>query len=502
MFENSSPFREPPKSTLELLLGTITGARPAALKPVLYSFLALLFLLVSYYLVKPLRNSQFLKEFHPDLLPLFYLAIPLLSLTLTKFYNFFCDRVDKYRLVSYVYVLVILCKLSFIWILPYGGKAGVIFFYLWASVYFLLALSTLWSCFNDMFTCAQSERSFGFIATGATLGTIIGSQLSGWISRSPIIHDYPLAVSAASMALALLFLKVASRERSQQARSIGKDLPPPRPFWSDFQTLFTTPYVRALAIMVGCLAIFTTSMDFLSQKMIDRQMSKEQYSQSFPDLAEQHFSIVYGLKSIPSEEVESALQEFAKTQRVDATDLTARYRGYQDGLESKTRALFSRINSNQGIVGIILLTVIARFLFPRLGMQVAVLIYPTFAILALVAFAFPLQLFAVEWLLVLSGALNYALNNASKEILYTVTDEDTKFKVKPLIEGPVMRFGDITASLLKLGTLWLAGHLALQPVVGDRVYLMITLLFVIFWWRTIRKTGRAYDRKRKVGEAG
>lgn len=492
----------PPTDPILRTLHTLTGADASTLKSTLYSFLALLFLLISYYLVKPLRNSQFLKEFHADVLPLFYLAVPLLSLTVTKIYNYFCDRLDKYRLVGYVYLIIIVCKLCFLWVLPNAGKLGVMLFYFWGSVYFLLALSTLWSCFNDLFTCGQSERSFGFIATGATIGTIVGSNLSRWISKSSL-SDYPLAVSSASMALALVFLRLAARQRLQRASAGPAPAEKKKPdFWSDFHLLFSTPYVRALAIMVGCLAIFTTATDFLSQKIIDQQMSRAHYSQHFASLPAEDYAFIHGLKSLSSDEVEPALRDFARARQLKGGDLISHYREYQDGLEQDTRALFSRINSNQGVVGILLLTLVARFLFAQVGMRVAVLVYPTFALAALVAFATPLHLAAVEWILVFSGALNYALNNASKEILYTVTDEDTKFKVKPLIEGPIMRFGDITASLLKLGTLALAGYWALHPHSGDLLYLAITFLFVLFWWKTIRKTGLAYERKRGNSAAG
>lgn len=60
---------------MERMLTWMTGAQGPEIKKTVYSFWALFFLLFSYYLIKPLRTSQFLKEFSPDILPLFFLII-------------------------------------------------------------------------------------------------------------------------------------------------------------------------------------------------------------------------------------------------------------------------------------------------------------------------------------------------------------------------------------------------------------------------------------------
>lgn len=469
-------------------------------------FTALFFLLLSYYLIKPLRNSQFLKDFPASYLPFVYLVIPILSLFVTKIYNWFCDRMDKFKLIIRVYLVIMACKVAFTFLLASGQKWATVAFYFWGSVYFLLALATLWACFNDFFTCEQGERFYGLIATGAVSGNILGAKLSSWIARSDEWRPYATLVSASSMAIALFFLMLGMKFRQPKVEKpkVKAEEGPERSFWSDVKLLFKLPYVRGIAIMVCFLATYTTTVDFLSQKVIDLRMAEREYSIHFEKyndklngspggpLNKQGFEFVYGLKMKSKADVPAALQ--AEGQKY-GLELEPAYKTYQEDLESETRATFSDIFLYQGVVGVILLVLVSRFIFKKIGLTFGVLIMPTFAVVTLIAFAFPLELFAVELMLVLSGALNYSLNNASKEILYTATDEETKFKLKPLIEGPGMRTGDITASILSIGTMGAAAAMGWQS--GDKVFLAITFAAVVTWWFAIRRSGRIYDTQRR-----
>lgn len=481
------------------LLCLLTGARKEELRQVLCSFLALFFLLISYYLIKPLRNSQFLKEFNPSYQPIFYLIIPFISFWVTKVFNYFSDRMDKYKLIIRVYLIIIASKVAFTWILMYGGKPATVLFYFWGSTYFLLALPTLWACFNDTFEPNQGERFFGFVALGSTFGAIAGSTVSDMISASPAIRPYATLAAAASMSLALLFLVIATsmrKAREQSGIGVAKTEvgAPDKSFWGDVRGLVAIPYVRSIAIMVACLACFTTSLDFLSNQQIDRQLSLQQYHESFPDLGEEGYEFIYGLKSEPKEWIPHRIEAYESQHHVSG--IAARYPKYQDDLEGKTRQLFSQVALWQNVVGVFALMVVARFVFRYLGLRIAVLILPTAALLGLAAFGLPLSLGVVEFILVISGALNYALNNAAKEILYTATSEETKFKHKPLIEGPFMRLGDVTASLLKLGLGALAGYMAWGVAAGDRIFLGITFVLTLVWWKCIGDAGRTYDEKK------
>jgi AAA family ATP:ADP antiporter len=483
------------------LLSWITGARKDEAARVILCFFALHFLLISYYLIKPLRNSQFLKEFDPDFLPVVSFGVVLLSLFITKVFSFLADRVEKYRLVTGTYLAIMGMKLAFGWLLLVGGKPAVVAFYFFASVYFLLAIATMWACTNDIFSPDQGERCYGFIAVGSTLGGIVGSWLSKWLSESEW-RGYTPVFSALSMALAL-FLILASARRRRHERAVSLEKRSGKPdvkteFWTDLAEVLRRTYVRRIGIMVVVLAMFNTSLDYISNRAIDRGVSQEQYAKLFPYLPAADYQTIYELKQDSKAEQTASLMALAAKSSQTPQRLADDYEQYRQGNETQTRSLFSDVYRFQGILGIVLLLVVARLIFARFGVRHAIVILPLLAAASVVAFAFPLGLFAVEAIMVVVGAANYSLNNAAKELLYTASDEDTKFKYKPLIEGPGMRFGDVMAAILALAIGHLTTAAELSEDAAQAILLVVLLTLIAAWVRAAYLAGLEYDEERRA----
>jgi AAA family ATP:ADP antiporter len=478
----------------------VTGARGEEQGRVLLCFLALLCLLVSYYLIKPLRNSQFLKEYDPDFLPVVTFGVVLLSFAVTKLFGYLADRVEKYRLVTYTYLTIMVIKIAFTWLLMYGGKEAVLAFYFFASVYFLLAIATMWACTNDIFTPQQSERCYGFIAVGSTIGGILGSYLSGLLSKS-VWRDYAAIASALCMGLALALILLAARrrrrERCSEEEASPAEAPPKGQFWSDLQEILRRPYVRRIGSMVIMLAIFSSSLDYISQTAIDEGIAQDQYATVFPYLSASDYPTIYELKRKPATEREAVLKELSVQARQPADKVIQDYRRYQDGREGETRAFFSDVFLYQGLCGVVLLLVVARIVLTYFGVRFATVVMPILAAFVVLAFTFPLGLAAIQALMVIAGAGNYSLNNAAKEVLYTASDESTKFKYKPLIEGPGMRLGDVIAATLALSLEHLSRALGWGHDAHLYVLLAIVMAAVVVWLRSAYLAGLEYDKERR-----
>ena len=118
---------------LRKFLTWLTGAEKDEQPLVMLCFLAIFLLLVSYYIVKPMRNSQFLKEFPPNYKPFFFLISVIFSLLFTKVFNHFFVRINMHRLLSFTFLSMIGFKLLFtlIFLLEFQ-KWAVIAFYFWA----------------------------------------------------------------------------------------------------------------------------------------------------------------------------------------------------------------------------------------------------------------------------------------------------------------------------------------------------------------------------------
>lgn len=481
-------------------LSWITGARREEQTRVLLCFLALHALLISYYLIKPLRNSQFLKEFDPDFLPVVTFAVVLLSFIVTKVFGFLADRVEKYRLVTWSYLVIMLAKVAFTWLLMYAGKGAVLAFYFFASVYFLLAIATMWACTNDIFSPEQGERCFGFIAVGSTLGSIVGSWISGIIVKSAYKSYAPIA-SSLCMGLALGLILLAARQRRCEREEISRLYPaqnkPSPDFWADVVQIARRPYVRRIGIMVMMLAIFSSSLDYISSDHIDEEVARKKYQSVFSYLDADSYATVVALKKETPERREHTLQELAAAQGQPGEKLVQDYDRYQQERETEMREFFSDVSFWQGQLGIFLLLVVARFIFTHFGLRHAAVFLPLVAAVGTVAFAFPLGLGAIQLVIVVAGAANYSLNNAAKEVLYTASDEETKFKYKPLIEGPGMRLGDVLAATLAIALRHLAGMMGWSERSEQHLLLAAVFLMVAVWLRAAYLAGLEYDTTRR-----
>ncbi|PIQ24005.1 hypothetical protein COW36_05660 [bacterium (Candidatus Blackallbacteria) CG17_big_fil_post_rev_8_21_14_2_50_48_46] len=496
----------------------LTGARSGERAKSLFSFAALFFLLASYYLVKPLRSSQFLKEFDPNLMPVFFLLIALLSFGLTKAFNFFYDRINTYRLIGYTFALMMGLKICFLLSLPKGGKLASLLFYLWAAVYFLLCNAVLWGCINSLYHSESAERCFGFVSIGAAAGGIIGSMVSEWLASSSYT-GYSLFISALLMGLSLLFMYRAinvSETASESKKE--KKVPSKSPFWTDVLHLWQHRYIRAIATMVFALAVLNTVLEFQGLKLIDSQLSQQQYLVDFQELNQalnrvqklpgqslnpEGYQFIRELKHSSDSDKLKTVSAFLKQENVklSAQKILSDQKNFQNNLESRTRELLSKIYKNQGFIGVFLLFVAARPLYKWIGLRWVMLLLPILFGTVCLAMFFPIELLTLEWMLTSTYALNYSLYRTSKELLYTQTDNEARFKLKPLIEGPIMRLGDVTASVLKLSLMGIMVLFLGQPEARmDQVYLLCALIILVYWLYEAWFVGGRYESLRKASE--
>lgn len=464
----------------------------------LLTFLALFCLLVSYYIVKPLRNSKFLSEFDASRLPFVYAGVAVLSFSLTKVFSQLAAKIEKYRLVIGAYAAIVLAKLAFIPWLKYGGKPAVVAFYFFASVYFLLAVATLWACINDMFTVEQGKRVFGFVALGSTTGGIAGSQLGDLIAGSSL-GPFALFIAILFLIVALWLVLRAAKLPPKPAPKVLRQDPVFEQEGSkggllfELKALARRPFLRSIALSVLLLAVATTAVEFVSQAAISRELAEEQYAVHFRDLKSEDFRTVFDLKTHSLEEREQILSELASANGLESVELSARYDQYRRVLETEMTRFFAQTYVYQGIAGVLSLLVVARLLFPYVGMRYCFSLLPCVGISSLLLFCFEVDLFVVQLVIVVMGALNYSLNNAAKEILYTSTDEETLFRFKPMIEGPCMRTGDVLSSVLKIGIGALAASYALSEIESLRFYVFATCCVLTVWLWATWTAGSRFD---------
>lgn len=445
---------------------------------------ALFFLFLSYYLVKPLRNAQFLTEFGPYALPWIYLVVSVGSVLVTKVFQWCSQRFTRRQVVAGTFLWAISCKAFFFVALPRGGQVITALFYLWASVYFLLLVSTLWGCLNERFRVDQCQRCFPFIALGSTIGNIAGASLAERMKNAGTA-SLAYAALACFLSLVLLWRELAYPVQMQSKSDSHR---PAASFgWLRDQSL------RAIAMMVLALAVYSTSTDFITQRRLDVSIGQAAYAQEIAPLWRDGYAEISALRNLPSAGQEPALRELAQGHELDADQLVACYGRYKSEFGNRLSGVFASIFQYQGILGVLILGVLCRPFLRTFGLSAALIVMPSFALCVTVILMFPLDVLWVQVILVLSGSLNYSFNNAAKEMLYTSTNREAIIQAKPFIEGPLMRLGDVFCSLLTILSGLTVAYLGWAKTWEEWLIVLPCALALVSWWIMVRRAGRKYQ---------
>ena len=309
-------------------------------------------------------------------------------------------------------------------------------FYIWLSVFNLLAVSVAWSVLADLFRIGEARRLFALMATGASVGGLAGPLLGVALVGS-IGHAGLLLLSAA-----LLVGTIIAAHRLQAWRDrhpLGPDETRARgrplggsPFAGLSQVL-RSPFLLGSAAFVLLLAASTTFLYFEQARLVQA---------TFPDRVEQ--TRVFGL-------IDMIVQTLAIATQLFVTGRIAQRLG----------------------VGVLLvavpLVVAAGF--------VCLAFAPTFAVLAVV--------------MVARRGGEYALVRPGREMLFTVVPVEAKYKAKNFIDTAVSRGGDAATG-------WIVNGVKAMGISATQIaWTLIPLACVWAWlgWLLARQE----ERKRLSG---
>ncbi len=138
-------------------------------------------LLVTLYLLKPARDSLFLIEVGAVNLPLVFLATAAAVVPVTILYGRIGRRVKLSRLVNWTTVVLIASLIVMRWAVALEADWTYFLFYVWVSIYSVLATSQYWLLAGAVFDPAQAKRIFALLSFGAILGAIVGGELTGYL---------------------------------------------------------------------------------------------------------------------------------------------------------------------------------------------------------------------------------------------------------------------------------------------------------------------------------
>lgn len=401
-------------------------------RDVVQMFLSVFLLLVSYYVLKTVREPLILATGGAELKSYAAGAQAAVLLLYVPLYGRLASSLPVDRLVTRVNLamvgviqLFVLGRLLGIPLIGFG-------FYVFVGIFSLTLIAQFWSFANDIYSKAEGDRLFPVIAVGATAGAPLGAALASELFALGI---RPFVMMEIASGLLLLHTWLYSRvQRRGSGEAKGRKMAA-----NGFAMVLRSPYLRLIALLLVFLNIINTTGEYILANFVTAQ----------------------------ADALASASAEFDKGAYIGAF-----YGSY-----------FFWVN----VVSVGLQMFVVSRLVKWLGMAGALFTLP---IVALGAYGLAMAgagLALVRWIKTAENASDYSVMNTAKQMLWLPTSREEKYAAKQAIDTFFVRCGDMfSAAVVFVGT----HQMALTPGQFAATNVAFVVVALVLAWRLLREHTR------------
>ena len=430
---NQEPHGGP--SLTSRLFRSLAAVEPLEVRAVALSMLYFFFLFGSYSVIKPVRDAMGTVYGVAHLQELFTATL-LVSLVCAPLYSMLTARFRLSAFLPWVYGFVAATILIF-YALFNGGQYQerwvAAAFYVWVSTFNLLTISVFWTFMADIFSRSQAKRLFGFVAAGGTIGGIVGPAVATMLATR--IGNYNLLlISAAGFAATALLVRMLAHEKlllvaaGGEAQRTSLDHRLRGGSLDGFRLLLRSPYLLLLALFLLLMTWISTIVYFQLGELITKTFSSRE----------------------------------ARTQAYGMIDLAV----------NSCAVLVQLLGTGR---------LIARF-----GVGAGLLLNPIIMVIAFLAIAFSPVLMVLGGIQIVRRVAEYAIAKPTREMLFTVVDQDSRYKAKNVIDTVIYRFGDFSSA-------WISAAVLPYGVTGLAIFGVIASAI---WFPVAYALGKRYETMR------
>jgi len=421
---------------------------PGEIKAVSISFIYLFSVMTSYAILRPVRDAMALASNTTDDLPWLFTATFVTSIIAIPTYWAIISRHAPSTFLPWVYAFFSFNLLAFYvsFTMYPASIAAAYSFFVWVSVFNLFVISVFWSFMASLFNKDQARRLFGFIAAGASAGALAGPAITGsFVVRLGVNNIILLSASLliASLLCVLALIRIKQQHHIDNPDLDESDLANPvgGHFLSGFPLFFKSPYLLGIGLFILLYTSVSTFLYFFQAGIfIDAFQTTE--------IRTKVFSIVDFIVNTLA----------ILTQLFGTARLATRY-----GL----------------VITLALVPLLMVIGFFALGSAFLVVNAPILIIFLAV------QIFR--------RAGNYAIARPAREMLFTIVDKESKYKVKNLIDIVVYRGGDLVSAWTFAGLKFMGVALAGIALVGASVAALWALVGALL--------GRSFEARQSTPSA-
>ncbi|MDA7695820.1 MFS transporter [Gammaproteobacteria bacterium] len=384
------------KNLMINFLKTASKVKEKEVKAVIFSFLFVVVLMSAYYILRPVRDAMASDWTDAEVSWLWTLNF-FISTAIVALYGV---MVSKFRFRLLVPTMYGIFAISFIIFYALGSvfeDRTVIdkSFYVWVSVFSLFHISVFWTFMSELFSKEQSGRLFGIIAVGASVGGLIGPSTTAFFSVS-LGTDNLMLIASMMLFIPIPIIFYLQSLKAKELNNEALDIPISNQSiggnpLSGFKMFFSNPYLLSIGLFIF---LYT------------------------------------GISSFVYFELKNLLSDFSRPERSviwAQMDLAVNVLAISTGLFATSRIVM------------------------KFGMPITIAMVPIMICIGLLVLAISPLLGVVVVLQVIRRAGNYAVTRPAREMLFTLVNQETRFKAKPVIDIVAYRGGDMLTAWLFTG---------------------------------------------------
>ncbi|HXK16715.1 MAG TPA: hypothetical protein VNG33_02840 [Polyangiaceae bacterium] len=434
MQDTSSPSNTGPSRALAKLLRPFGRVEPSEAVSTLLLTLNVFALLTAYYLLKTAREPLILLHGGAEVKSYAAAGQAALLLLVVKLYAGLARRVGRLKLLATVYLFSAVNLLVFAALVRAGAVIGVPF-YLWVGVFNATAIAQFWAFSADIFSPEQGRRLFAVLGIGSSTGAVAGARMA----RSLAALGPAFMMLGAALILVGCVALFAVVDRLNPTRAARSNDAPEQPLSSEgpFQLFLHDRYLQLIAALTLVLNCCNSNGEYI----LDRAL----------------------LTTVAD----------SKTHGAPAEAFVASFKA----------DYFAWVNA----AGVCLQLFAVSRVLTRFGVRRALTVLPIVALIGYGTVAAAPVLGLIRMAKVAENSLDYSLQNTAGQALYLVATRTEKYVGKTLIDGFIVRMGDVMSALVVL----------LGAAVGMQIrgFAWINLGLVCVWVALVIAVGAEHARR-------
>ena len=220
-------------------------------------------LLVTLYLLKPVRDSLFLATRGPAELPFVFILTTAVVVPVAILHSRIGKRMALGTLIDTVSLLLILSLVGLRGLLSIGGAWVAYVLYAWVSIYGLLVTSQFWLLANGLFTSSQSKRVFTALSAGAIFGAIVGGEVTGLLVDEIGVSSENLLWVAGGVLFGATLLEYRIRSvYAQESKPAPNGSRETEAASGPFATLRQSRHLRLIVGIIAIMVVVATFVDY------------------------------------------------------------------------------------------------------------------------------------------------------------------------------------------------------------------------------------------------